>query len=77
MAGFVGIGKVLIIAGLIILGLGLLLTFGGRLPFFGKLPGDIVIEREGFSFYFPLVTFLLLSLVLTGLVNLIFWLLGR
>jgi hypothetical protein len=77
MPGFEGIGKVLIIVGLIIVGLGLLLAFGGRIPFLGKLPGDILIKKDGFSFYFPVVTFLLISAVLTIIINLIFRFIGR
>ena len=57
----------------LILGAAVLLA-GGRLPFLGRLPGDIRIEREGWTFYFPLVTCLLFSLLLTALANLILWL---
>jgi len=71
MAGFEGIGRVLIITGIVILGLGLLLAFGGRIPLLGKLPGDILIKKDGFTFYFPVVTFLLLSVILTLLINFI------
>ncbi len=77
MAGFEGIGKILIIVGVIVVVLGLLLAFGGRIPFIGKLPGDILVERDGFTFYFPVVTFLILSVVLTLIINLIFRLLGK
>ena len=66
-------GKLLIILGLILTLLGLLLTFSGKVPFLGKLPGDIHIERENFSFYLPLGTCLLLSLIL----SLVFWLFRR
>ena len=68
-----GLGKSLIILGLLLTAVGLLLTFSGKLPLVGKLPGDIRIERENFSFYFPLGTCLLLSL----LVSLVFWLFRR
>ena len=77
MLGFEGIGKVLIIAGLVIVGLGLLFAFGGRIPFLGKLPGDILIRRDGVSFYFPIVTLLLLTIVLTLIVNFILRFIGR
>ena len=77
MPGFEGIGKILIIAGCIIVGLGLLFVFADRIPFLGKLPGDIIIKKEGFSFYFPVVTFLLISLVLTIIINLIFRFIGK
>ena len=66
-------GKTLIILGLILVAAGLLLHFSGRIPFLGRLPGDIRIEKENFSFYFPLGSCLLLSLVL----SLLFWLFKR
>ena len=69
MPGFEGLGKVLIIIGAVILVLGLLLAFVGRIPLLGKLPGDILIRKDGISFYFPIVTFLLLSIVLTLIIN--------
>ena len=72
MSGFEGIGKILIIIGIVIVVLGLLFAFGGRVPFLGKLPGDILIRKDGFTFYFPVVTFLLLSVILTLIVNFIF-----
>jgi len=66
-------GKTLIILGLILVAAGLLLHFSGRIPFLGRLPGDIHIEKENFSFYFPLGSCLLFSLVL----SLLFWLFKR
>ena len=66
-----GLGKILIIAGGVIIALGLVLIFGQHLPFFGKLPGDIVIKRDGFSLYFPIITFLILSILLTVIINVI------
>ena len=72
-----GMGKILLIIGGIIILLGLILVFGQHIPFFGKLPGDIVIKKEGFSFYFPIVTFLILSVILTLIVNLILYFLNR
>ncbi len=67
------LGRLLIVVGLVIAGLGLVLSLGGRIPGLGRLPGDIVIERGGFRFYLPLATSILLSLVLTG----VLWLLRR
>ena len=67
------IGKALIAFGLLIVLAGVVLVLVGRLPWIGRLPGDIHIQRGNFTFYFPLVTSLLLSVVLT----LIFYLLGR
>ena len=77
MPGLEGIGKTLIIVGLVIAGLGLLLAFGGRIPFLGKLPGDILIKKDGISFYFPIVTLLILSVVLTLIINFILRFIGK
>lgn len=68
------IGKVFIITGAIFLFLGLILTFASRLSFLrlGRLPGDIIIKRDGFSFYFPLTTSIALSLLLTLIFALFF-----
>jgi hypothetical protein len=60
-------GKLLVLIGLAIAGLGLLVMLG--LPL-GRLPGDIVVRRGNFSFYFPLVTSIILSILLTLLFNL-------
>lgn len=62
-----GFGKLLIIAGGILIGVGLLISFAPRLPWLGRLPGDILIKRENFSFYLPLTTSLLLSVLLSFL----------
>ena len=64
------LGKLLLTAGLVLVALGLILTFIHHVPFLGRLPGDIHIERKGFTFYFPVATCLLLSLLLTLLLNL-------
>ena len=67
------IGKALIAFGLLIVLAGLVLLLVGRVPWIGRLPGDIHYQRGNFTFYFPLATSLLLSVILT----LIFYLLGR
>ena len=67
------IGKFLILLGLVIAAMGGLLLFFEKIPWIGRLPGDIMIQRRNFTFYFPLVTSILLSVILT----LIFWLIGR
>jgi len=72
-----GLGKILLIVGGIIIILGLLLIFGQHIPFFGKLPGDIVIKKENFTFYFPVVTFIILSIVLTVIINIIIRFTGK
>jgi hypothetical protein len=71
--GVQDIGKFLILLGLIIAAIGGLLLFSEKIPWIGRLPGDIMIQRRNFTFYFPLVTSILLSVILT----LIFWLIGR
>jgi len=73
------IGKLFLILGALLLIIGLALVYLEKIniPYLGRLPGDIRIEREGFTFYFPWVTFLLLSLVLTILINIILRLFGR
>lgn len=67
------LGKVLMLCGLGLLLLGALMTFGDKLGWLGRLPGDIRIERGNFSFYFPLGSCLLLS----ALLSLFLWLLRR
>jgi hypothetical protein len=62
----VNLGRMLIIFGLIVIVLGLLLSYGGKIPIlnkFGKLPGDFMIEKDGFILYFPLASSLILSLI--------------
>jgi len=63
-------GKMLIAIGLLLTAVGIYLTLGGRLPALGRLPGDLRFERDGFGFYFPLTTSLLISLFF----SLLFWL---
>ena len=64
--------RILIIFGIFLLALGLLWPWLGKLPF-GRLPGDFVIERENFRFYFPLTTMLFIS----ALITLVVWLFRR
>lgn len=70
-------GKILLIVGGIIVILGLILVFSQHVPFLGKLPGDVFIKREGFSFYFPIVTMLVLSIVITIIVNVILYFMNK
>ena len=67
------LGKILIVFGVVLVAAGLLLQLSGKIPWLGRLPGDIRIEREHFSFYFPITTSILISIVLT----LLFWLFRR
>ncbi|APX93769.1 Protein of unknown function [Franzmannia pantelleriensis] len=64
--------RTLILIGLIIVAIGILWPWLSKLPF-GQLPGDIAVRREGFSFFFPITTMILVSVVL----SLIMWLSGR
>ena len=69
-----GLGRVLITLGLVLVAAGLLVTFAGRLPFrLGRLPGDIAWRGKNTSFYFPLTTCLVLSLLL----SLVMWIFRR
>jgi len=68
-----GLGKSLIVIGLIIAVIGLVITLAGRLPWLGRLPGDIYIKKDNFTFYFPLAT----SIILSAIISLILWLLRR
>lgn len=68
-----GLGKSLIVFGLIIAALGVVLTFAGKIPWLGRLPGDIYVKRDNFTFYFPLATSILVSVIL----SLILWLLRK
>ena len=72
---FQNLGKLIILAGVFLIIFGLLLTFSGKLPFIGKLPGDFVFKRDNFSFYFPLATSIILSIILTLVIN--FFLRGK
>jgi len=70
MNPFAQMGKLLLVLGLVIALIGLFMMLGGRIPFLGKLPGDIVIRRENFSFYFPLGTCILISIIITLILRL-------
>ena len=61
-------GRLLIIAGLTLLVIGLVMTFGLRIPFVGKLPGDFHFKRDSYSLYFPLTSSLLASLAISILI---------
>jgi hypothetical protein len=63
-------GKILVFLGVILLGLGLILLYGPKIPWLGKLPGDITIQREKFTFYFPLASSIVISILLTILFSL-------
>ena len=67
------LGRALIVLGVVIAVVGLVLVFFGRVPWIGRLPGDIHVQRGNWTFYFPLGTSILLSVILT----LVLWLIGR
>ncbi len=68
-----GLGRLLIIMGLVLVAAGVIISIAQRIPWLGRLPGDIYIKKENFSFSFPLTTCILLSLLL----SLILWLFRR
>ena len=70
MFGLGALGKLLILLGVFIILIGLLLIAGDKIPWIGKLPGDILIKKEKFTFYFPLTTSILISIILTLLFTL-------
>ena len=59
------LGKMLIILGAVLVVVGLGFMFADKIPYIGRLPGDIYIKREKFSFYFPLATSIIISIILT------------
>jgi len=59
------LGRLLVIFGLLLVVIGAILIFAPKIPLIGRLPGDIVIRRENFTFYFPVATCILLSILLT------------
>jgi len=70
MLGLGSLGKVFILLGAFIILIGVLLIVGEKIPWIGRLPGDIIIKKEKFTFYFPIVTCILISIILTLLFTL-------
>jgi uncharacterized protein HemY len=66
-------GKNLIFFGVILILFGLIFSFAGKIPYLGKLPGDIYIKRENFTFYFPITTCILISII----ISIIFYLISH
>ena len=60
-----GLGKLLVISGILLVVVGLAFMFGDRVPYIGRLPGDILIRKERVSFYFPITTSIIVSIILT------------
>lgn len=67
------LGKILIVGGFVLIFLGLIFVFGVKIPYLGKLPGDIFIKKENFTFYFPVTTSIIISIVL----SIILWLITK
>jgi hypothetical protein len=67
------LGRVLIVLGVVVAVVGVVLVLFGRVPWIGRLPGDIHVQRGNWTFYFPLGTSILVSILLT----LVLWLVGR
>lgn len=67
------IAKTLILFGIVLVAVGIFLMFVNKIPFLGRLPGDIYIQKKNFTFYFPFATSILVSIVLSFL----FWLWSR
>jgi len=77
MSSFEPLGKFLILVGVFIIVLGLLVMFWSKIPFLGRLPGDVFLHKGSFRFFFPIMTCLVISAVLTIVINLIMRLLGK
>lgn len=72
MNSLAGMGKIIIMIGIFMVITGGLLLLAGKIPGLRRLPGDIFVQRGNFTFYFPVVTMIIVSIVLTLLVNLLF-----
>jgi uncharacterized membrane protein YkgB len=70
MLGLGALGKMLILLGVFIIIIGILLLIGDKIPWVGRLPGDMIIKKEKFTFYFPITTSILISIILTLLFTL-------
>ena len=64
------LGKILVVIGLLVAGVGVLFLFSDKIPWLGRLPGDLTFRRGNFTFYFPIGT----CLVISALLSLLFWL---
>ena len=73
MLGLGFLGKILILLGVFMIIAGVLLLLGGKIPWVGRLPGDLIVRREKFTFYFPITTSIVISIILT----LLLWILRK
>jgi hypothetical protein len=69
----VSIGKALVLFGVVLIAAGIFLQLAHRIPWFGRLPGDIMVQKRNFTFYFPVTTSIIVSIIL----SLIVWLWSR
>ncbi len=60
-----GLGRIFIVLGVLFIVVGLAFIFGDKIPYVGRLPGDIFVKKERFCFYFPITTSILISIILT------------
>ncbi len=72
MGNFEGLGRLLIVLGVFLLVAGAVFVFWPRIPFLGHLPGDFAFQWGSFRFFFPLVTSIIISLILTVVINVFF-----
>lgn len=72
MSGFSQLGKLLIILGIVIIFVGIFISFMPKIPYLGKLPGDIHIKRKNFTIYFPLTTSIIVSIIVSIILTAIF-----
>jgi len=76
-SNFSNLGKIIIFIGIGIAVLGGIIFLISKIPFAGKLPGDISIKKENFSFYFPVSTSILISIILTIIINVVLFIIFR
>lgn len=62
------LGKILILFGVVLIVFGAIFMLGGKLSWFGRLPGDIYVERKGFSFFFPITTSIIVSIIISVII---------
>lgn len=66
------IGRLLLFLGIVLAIIGLVIMFADKIPFIGRLPGDVLIRKKNLTFYLPIATCIVLSIVLTAILNLFF-----
>ena len=69
---FTAVAKFLIITGIVLTIAGIIMLFAGKIPYLGRLPGDIYVKKDNFVFFFPLVTSIIISVILTVILRIFF-----